>query len=98
MQKSETCLLQAKATKRRIEIENINNIFIYTEEQTMMIDPPIDKLIKHAECRYALTVAVAKRARELATTESNYLESSGLKPISLACKEIYDDKIKIVRD
>lgn len=64
----------------------------------MMIDPPIDKLIKHAECRYALTIAVAKRARELATTESNYLEKSGLKPISLACKEIYDDKIKIVHD
>lgn len=50
----------------------------------MMIDPPIDKLIKHAECRYALTVAVAKRARELATTESNYLEKSGFET-HLAC-------------
>ena len=27
----------------------------------MMIDPPIDKLITRAECRYALTCAVAKR-------------------------------------
>ena len=66
--------------------------------KVMMIDPPIDKLIKHAECRYALTVAVAKRTRELVTSESDYLEKSGLKPISLACKEIYEDKIKIVRD
>ena len=64
----------------------------------MMIDPPIDKLIKHAECRYALTVAVAQRARELATTARAYLAKSGLKPISLACKEVYEDKIKIVRD
>lgn len=63
----------------------------------MMIDPPIDKLIKHAECRYALTVAVAS-TRELVTSESDYLAKSGMKPISLACKEIYEDKIKIVRD
>lgn len=64
----------------------------------MMIDPPIDKLIKKAECRYALTCAVAKRTRELVTSESNYLAESGEKPITLACKEIYEGKIKIVRD
>lgn len=64
----------------------------------MMIDPPIDKLIKHAECRYALTCAVAKRTRELVTSDSDYLAKSGMKPISLACKEIYEDKIKIVHD
>lgn len=63
-----------------------------------MIDPPIDKLIKKAECRYALTCAVAKRTRELLTSEINYLESSGEKPITLACKEIYEGTIKIVRD
>lgn len=64
----------------------------------MMVDPPIDKLIKHAECRYALTVAVAKRTRELVTSDSDYLAASGEKPISLACKEIYTDKLKIVRE
>ncbi|MCQ2409225.1 MAG: DNA-directed RNA polymerase subunit omega [Clostridia bacterium] len=64
----------------------------------MMIDPPIDKLIKHAECRYALTCAVAKRTRELVTSEDTYLKESGEKPISLACKEIYEDKIKIVKE
>ncbi len=64
----------------------------------MMVYPPIDKLIKKAECRYALTCAVAKRARSLIAQEGNYLEESGLKPISLACKEIYEDKQKIVRE
>jgi DNA-directed RNA polymerase omega subunit len=64
----------------------------------MMIDPPIDKLIKKAECRYALTCAVAKRTRELLTSDSAYLESSGENPITLACKEIYEDKIKIVHE
>ncbi|HKL94330.1 MAG TPA: DNA-directed RNA polymerase subunit omega [Clostridia bacterium] len=63
-----------------------------------MIDPPIDKLIKKAECRYALTVAVAKRTRELLTQESSYLENSGEKPVTLACKEIYEGKLKIVKD
>lgn len=64
----------------------------------MMIDPPIDKLIKKAECRYALTCAVAKRTRELITSESSYLADSGLKPVTLACKEIYEGKVKITRD
>ena len=58
----------------------------------MMIDPPIDKLIKHAECRYALTCAVAKRTRELLTSESSTLADSGEKAITLACKEIYADQ------
>ena len=35
-----------------------------------MINPPIDKLIKKAPCRYALVVGVAKRAKELETKEN----------------------------
>ena len=65
----------------------------------MMIEPPIDQLIKKvSEPRYALTVAVAKRARELQSTDSNYLASSNLTPISLACKELYEGKIVITRE
>ena len=64
----------------------------------MMIDPPIDKLIKRAECRYALACAVAKRTRELLTSYSAYLANSGEKPFTLACKEIYEGTVKIVRD
>jgi len=64
----------------------------------MMIDPPIDKLIQKAECRYALACAVAKRTRELLTSDNAYLANSGETPVTLACKEIYEGKIKIVRD
>jgi DNA-directed RNA polymerase, omega subunit len=64
----------------------------------MMVYPPIDKLIKKAECRYALTCAVSKRARTILAQEEGYLEESGLKPISLACKEVYEGKQKIVRE
>ncbi|MCX4362990.1 MAG: DNA-directed RNA polymerase subunit omega [Clostridia bacterium] len=64
----------------------------------MMIDPPIDKLIKKAECRYALVCGVAKRARQLETQYSDMLENSGKKAISLAAKEVYEGEIEIKRD
>lgn len=64
----------------------------------MMVEPPIDKLIKKAECRYALTNAVAKRARTLLAQEEDLLNETGEKPISIACREIYEGTQKIVKD
>ena len=64
----------------------------------MMIDPPIDKLNKKAECRYALVCGVAKRARQLDTQYPDLLEESGMKSLSYAAKEVYEGKIVIKRD
>ena len=64
----------------------------------MMIDPPIDKLIKKAECRYALICGVAKRARQLDTQYPDLLEEAGMKSLSYAAKEVYEGKIVIKRD
>ncbi len=64
----------------------------------MMIEPPIDKLIKKAPCRYALVAAIAKRATELSATNAKELEEAGMKPISYACQEIYDGKIIVKVD
>ncbi|MDE6473733.1 MAG: DNA-directed RNA polymerase subunit omega [Clostridia bacterium] len=64
----------------------------------MMIDPPIDKLIKKTECRYALVCGVAKRARQLETQYSDMLEKSGMKAISLAAQEVYEGEVEIKRD
>lgn len=64
----------------------------------MMIDPPIDKLIKKAECRYALVCGVAKRARQLDTQYPDLLEEVGMKSLSYAAKEVYEGKIVIKRD
>lgn len=64
----------------------------------MMIDPPIDKLIKKAECRYALVCGVAKRARQLEAQYPQLLEESGTKSISYAAKEVYDGKLVIKRE
>ena len=62
----------------------------------MMIDPPIDKLIKKAPCRYALVVGITKRAKDLLDMDSEELKNSGLKAVSYAAKEIYDGKLKII--
>ncbi len=64
----------------------------------MMIEPPIDKLIKKAPCRYALVCGLAKRAKELAAVNSPELENSKMKPISYAANEIYNEKIIIKID
>ena len=64
----------------------------------MMIDPPIDKLIKKAPCRYALVCGLAKRAKELSSTKEKELEEMHVKPISYAADEIYNDKIIIKVD
>lgn len=61
-----------------------------------MIEPPIDKLIKKAPCRYALVTGLAKRAKELLALESAELEASGIKAISYAANEIYSGKVVIV--
>ena len=61
----------------------------------MMIDPPIDKLIKKAECRYALVCGVTKRARQLDAQYPELLKEAGMKSISYAAKEVYEDKIVI---
>lgn len=63
----------------------------------MMIDPPIDKVIKKAQCRYELVMGVTARAKQLISQEQEYLENTKQKPISVAAKEIYEDKVIITR-
>ncbi len=64
----------------------------------MMIDPPIDKLIKKASCRYELVMGVTARAKQLVAQEAEFLENTKQKPISVAAKEVYDDKVIINRN
>lgn len=61
----------------------------------MMIEPPIDKLILKAPCRYALVIALAKRAKEVKSAENSKFLQSGLKPISYAAREIYNGEVVI---
>jgi len=76
----------------------------------MMIDPPINKLLKKADSRYSLVVAIARRARQLTdeATKANKLEKSAefpkpvisfdaKKAVTIAINEIYDDTIDCMR-
>lgn len=68
----------------------------------MMIDPPIDKLVKKAAvvpeeeggCKYTLCCVVSKRARALKEQQPAVLEESHEKPISYAAKELYNGHIR----
>ncbi len=64
----------------------------------MLVDPPIDKLIKKTECRYMLVCGISKRARQLLQHETDMLAATKEKPISVAAKEVYEDKVVITKD
>ena len=64
----------------------------------MLMEPPIDKLIEKSESKYALVVALSKRARTLESKEQEMLEETKKKSISVASDEFYNDKIEIKRD
>lgn len=68
------------------------------QDNDSMVNPPIDKLIKKAPCRYALVVALAKRAKEISAMSKDDLDKMKKKPISLAAEEIYNGKISIKVD
>ena len=61
----------------------------------MMIDPPIDALVKKTNGNvYVLANLVAKRAKEIETVRRVDLEDSDSKSISIACEEVYEGKVK----
>lgn len=64
----------------------------------MMIEPPIDKLIKKAECRYALVCGVAKKARLMEAQNPDILEEADMKSISYVAREIYEGRMEIKRE
>lgn len=60
----------------------------------MMIDPPIDELVKRARGNvYVLSNIVAKRAKEIETLRRVDSTDVDLKSISQACQEVYDGKV-----
>jgi DNA-directed RNA polymerase omega subunit len=60
-----------------------------------MINPPIDKLVDKAQCKYALVCLVTKRAKFLLNKKPFLLEDSGDSAVTYAAKEFYDDRIRI---
>lgn len=72
-----------------------------------VIYPPIDDLLRNVESKYALVVYAAKRARQINTynhqLQYGMLETTGplvqadpeCKPLSIALREINEDKLSL---
>ena len=50
--------------------------------------PPINELVKKADCRYTLVVDSSKRARELVAGAQPLIDPKDRKPVSIAVEEI----------
>ncbi len=64
----------------------------------MLVDPPIDKLIKMTECRYMMVCGISKRARQLLQQNPDMENIDKEKAISVAAKEIYEGKVLISKE
>lgn len=61
----------------------------------MMINPPIDKLIEKIGCKFSLCCLISKRARYLQDKMPALLEEKGIKNISYAADELYNDTVSL---
>ncbi|MBP3630207.1 MAG: DNA-directed RNA polymerase subunit omega [Clostridia bacterium] len=58
-------------------------------------EPPVDKLIDKLGNKYALSVLVAKRAKEISISRSEFFnENRRIKPVSVASSEFFDGVVK----
>ena len=64
----------------------------------MIHEPPIDKLVEKVGCKFALTCLVAKRARQIIEQPTPEYANSKEKPLTLAAKEVYDEKLTYTKD
>ena len=62
----------------------------------MIVDPPINELLDKVECRYSLVVVVSKRARQIVSGDAPLIDIDlDEKPVSIAAKEMYADKLTV---
>lgn len=58
-------------------------------------EPPVDKLIDKLGNKYALSVLVAKRAKEISISRADFFsENRRIKPVSVASSEFFEGVVK----
>lgn len=62
----------------------------------MIIEPNITELSTHADCRYSLVVATARRARQLVAGSEPLIDTEETKPVSVAVREINNGRVFIL--
>lgn len=61
----------------------------------MIEKPTVKELLNHAENRYALVIATARRARQIANGDEKLTEVKEESPVTLAANEIAENKVTI---
>ena len=61
----------------------------------MMVKPTVAELLQHAENRYALVIATAKRARQLSLGAGPLTDKKKASMVTLAADEIAEGVVKI---
>ena len=61
----------------------------------MIQEPTVKELLNHAENRYALVIAAARRARQIANGDEILTDVDEESPVTLATNEISEGKVTI---
>ena len=61
----------------------------------MMLEPPMNQLLKQVPSRYMLVNVVAQRARQVATQAEETGISLDDKPVTIAIREVADGKVAL---
>lgn len=62
----------------------------------MIVRPTVAELLTKAENRYALVIATAKRARQIAAGDPPRTSVKSESPVKIAANEIAEGKVKII--
>ena len=62
----------------------------------MIVKPTVKELLNHAENRYALVIAVSRRAREIAKEKEESGDKDQTSPVTIAANELVEGKVCIV--
>ena len=61
----------------------------------MIVKPTVGQLLEHAQHRYELVIATARRARQIAAGDETKTEAKEDSPVTLAANEIAEGKVTI---
>ena len=64
----------------------------------MMLEPPMNQLLKQVPSRYRLVNVVAQRARQVASEAEDAGLSLDDKPVTIAIREVADGKLDLGRE
>ncbi|MCK9443514.1 MAG: DNA-directed RNA polymerase subunit omega [Tissierellaceae bacterium] len=62
-----------------------------------MLNPSFNELAEKGDSRYTLVMVTAKRARQIIKGSQPLIETTSIKPVSIALEEVLDGKVSYTR-